>query len=38
VDKALETPHSVLDNVEKGATVELHVGEVLEQHIDRVDG
>src|SRR6185436_8542503 len=38
VDEALEAPFGVLDDVEEGATVELHVGEVLEQDVDRVDG
>ena len=37
VDEALEAPFRVLDDVEEGAPVELHVGEVLEQHVDRVD-
>src|SRR5688500_1561252 len=37
VDEALEAPFRVLDDVEEGAPVELHVGEVLEQHVDRLD-
>ena len=35
--EALEVPFRVLDDVEEGAPVELHVGEVLEQHVDRID-
>src|SRR3990172_1993865 len=35
--ETLEPPFLVLDDVEEGAPVELHVGEVLEQHVDRLD-
>src|SRR5215207_2521427 len=37
VDETLVAPSLVLDDVEEGAPVELHVGEVLEQHVDRLD-
>src|SRR6266540_4653881 len=37
VAETLEAPFLVLDDVEEGATVELHVGEVLEQDVDRLD-
>ena len=33
----LAEPLDVLDDVEEGPPVELHVGEVLEQDVDRVD-
>src|SRR5262249_41066799 len=35
--EAVEASSLLLDDVEKGAPVELHVGEVLEQHVDRLD-
>jgi hypothetical protein len=38
VDEAFVAPSLVLDDVEEGAPVELHVGEVLEEDVDRVDG
>src|SRR6187399_3198095 len=38
VHETLEAPFRVLDDVEEGAPVELHVGEVLEEDVDRVDG
>src|SRR6266540_3996320 len=37
VAETLEAPFLVLDDVEEGAPVELHVGEVLEQDVDRLD-
>src|SRR6266498_5636726 len=37
VAEALEAPFLVLDDVEEGAPVELHVGEVLEEDVDRLD-
>src|SRR5262249_18736736 len=37
VAEALEAPFLVLDDVEEGAPVELRVGEVLEQDVDRLD-
>jgi hypothetical protein len=37
VSEAVEACALVLDDVEEGAPVELHVGEVLEQDVDRVD-
>src|SRR4051794_34584821 len=37
VDEALVAPSLILDDVEEGAPVELHVREVLEQHVDRLD-
>src|SRR3954454_1209401 len=37
VAEALEAPFLVFDDVEEGATVELHVGEVLEEDVDRLD-
>jgi hypothetical protein len=38
VDAALEGPFHVLDDVEERAPVELHLSEVLEQDVDRIDG
>src|SRR5918994_1612687 len=37
VAEALEAPFLVFDDVEEGAPVELHVGEVLEEDVDRLD-
>src|SRR6266487_2827148 len=37
VDEALEAPFLVLDDVEEGAPVELHVGEVLEEDVNRLN-
>src|SRR4051794_30265141 len=37
VIETLEAAYFVLDDVEEGAPVELHVGEVLEQDVDRLD-
>ncbi len=37
VDEPLEGPFLVLDDVEEGAPVELHMCEVLEQDVDRLD-
>src|SRR5215467_9736767 len=37
VAEAVEASSLLLDDVEKRAPVELHVGEVLEQHVDRLD-
>src|SRR5215204_5317822 len=37
VAEAVESPFLVLDDVEEGAPVELHVGEVLEEDVDRLD-
>src|SRR3954452_4232260 len=37
MDEALVAPSLVLDDVEERAPVELHVGEVLEQHVDGFD-
>src|SRR5215208_2342952 len=37
VAEAVEAPLLVLDDVEEGAPIELHVGEVLEQHVDGLD-
>src|SRR5262249_2595332 len=34
VDEALEAPYCVLGDVEEGTSVELHVGEVLEEDVD----
>ena len=35
VAEALEAPFFVLDDVEEGAAIELHVGEVLEETLSR---
>src|SRR5437764_13765794 len=37
VDEALEASFLVLDDVEEGAPVELHVGEVLEEDVNRLN-
>src|SRR5829696_4808599 len=37
VAEAVESPFLVLDDVEEGAPVELHVGEVLEEDVDRLN-
>src|SRR5688500_16605416 len=37
VAETLEAPFLVFDDVEEGAPVELHVGEVLEEDVDRLD-
>jgi hypothetical protein len=38
VDEAVEAPSLEDDAVVQGAAIELHVGEVLEQDVARLDG